>query len=211
MSSIKYEAMDDREIITYIQHGDKEAIDFLLNKYKNLVRAISQEYFIIGADKEDLIQEGMIGLYKAVRDFDPNKNVPFFGFAKLCITRNIITAIKLATRQKNQPLNNSLSLEQTLYEDETAFALETKDLNPEDQLIDKESKIYIEENMLHSLSQLEWRVLSLHLKGRTYQEIATILSKDEKAIDNAIQRSRKKIEKIILNKNLTERDRCDNI
>jgi len=189
MNQIDYTALSDKELLAHISADDNKALDFLLNKYKNLVRAISKEYFIIGADKEDLIQEGMIGLYKAIRDFDIEKENSFFTFAKLCITRNIFTAIKSATRQKNIILNNSEMLD---------IELESNTLNPEEDFIDKESTAHIEENIMHTLSELELKVLNLHLQNYNYEQIAQILgNKDVKSVDNALQRARKKIGKII--------------
>ena len=205
----KYDSYDsDEKIIEIIRNGDNVAQDYIIDKYKNLVKVKSRAYFIIGADKEDIIQEGMIGLYKAIRDFKKDKNVSFYSFAELCITRQIITAIKAATRQKHIPLNSYISLNKPIddYEtDQTYIDLiaEVRINNPEELLIDREEKNYIETHMEEALSELECKVLSLYLKGKTYAEIARIISKDEKSIDNAIQRVRRKVEKILLEKNLT--------
>lgn len=208
----EYENMSDLEIISYVHNGDTLAQDFIINKYKNLVKMKSRAYFIVGADKEDIIQEGMIGLYKAIREFKISKDISFYYFAEICITRQILTAIKSATRQKHIPLNSYLSLNKLNYTNETYDSqttllddiLEKRILTPEEQLIDKESREYIEDNMLQSLSAFECRVLSLYLDGNSYIEMARVLDKDEKSIDNALQRIRKKVEKILTNKNLTD-------
>ena len=199
--------MSDIEIILCVRQGNTLAQDFIIGKYKNLVKMKARAYFIVGADKEDIIQEGMIGLYKAIRDFDENKEVSFFCFAEICITRQIITAIKSATRQKHIPLNSYISLSKIASDDYTttlAEFLEIGALTPEEHLIDKESKNYIEKNIVQSLSELEWKVLSLYLDGNSYVEMARIICKDEKSIDNALQRIRKKVEKIVTQKSLTD-------
>lgn len=209
-----YNDMSDIEIISCIREGDTLAQDFIIGRYKNLVKMKTRAYFIVGADKEDIIQEGMIGLYKAIRDFDENKEVSFFSFAEICITRQIITAIKSATRQKHIPLNSYVSLNKVTYDNDGTIldeALEKRALTPEEHLIDKESKNYIEKNMVQSLSQLEWKVLSLYLDGNSYVEMAKMIHKDEKSIDNALQRIRKKVEKILTKKNLTDVSKCAKI
>ena len=202
--------MSDIEIIFCIREGDTLAQDFFIGKYKNLVRMKAKEYFIVGADKEDIIQEGMIGLYKAIREFDENKEVHFYSFAGICISRQIMTAIKTATRQKHKALNSYVPLDIEIYSSNKSMPSEgfkERVLTPEEYLINKESKDYIEENILQSLSRFEWRVLSLYLDGRSYMEMADIIDKNEKSIDNAIQRIRKKVEKIVVDKNLTDVDK----
>lgn len=204
----KYTEFKDDDIIKMIHKGDKIAQDYIINKYKQLVKIKSRAYFIIGADKEDIIQEGMIGLYKAIRDYKDNKMSSFYSFAELCITRQIITAIKAATRQKHIPLNSSLSLNKSVYEQNTEHTyLELlsadKLSNPEELLIGQEDKSYIENHIVAVLSELECRVLSLYLQGKRYNEIAKVIKKDEKSIDNALQRVKKKVEKILKEKDLT--------
>lgn len=200
----KYEKISDEEIIVMVNNNDEHAMEYIITKYKNLVKIKARAYFLIGADKEDIIQEGMIGLYKAIRDFKHEKEVNFNTFAGMCITRQIITAIKTATRQKHMPLNSYISLNKSVYDEEERQFIEElipKSVsNPEDLLISEEDKIYIEESLLKHLSGLENEVLTLYLDGNSYFEIAEKTGKDEKAIDNAIQRARKKVEKIIKEK-----------
>lgn len=205
----KYLNIDDEKIIEFIHNGDTIAQDYIIYKYKNLVRVKSRTYFLIGADKEDIIQEGMIGLYKAIRDFKKDKLSSFHSFAELCVTRQIITAIKAATRQKHIPLNSYVSLNKSVDEGETVksyidLLVETSISSPEDILIGQEDKNYIEKNIAENLSDLECRVLYLYMQGKSYMEIANITDKNEKSIDNAIQRIRRKVEKILEEKNLTK-------
>ena len=206
----KYESFTDEEIIIKVHNNDECAMDYIITKYKNLVKIKARAYFLMGADREDIIQEGMIGLYKAIRDFNSEKEVCFNTFASICITRQILTAIKNASRQKHMPLNSYVSLNKSIYaEEEKAFIDELipKNIsNPEELLIGKEDKIYIEESLLKHLSEFEHRVLSLYLAGNSYSKIASKIEKDEKSIDNALQRVRKKLEKIIKEKNLTKKN-----
>lgn len=204
-----YENAKDEELVLMAQNGDDEAQDYLLDKYKFLVRAKSRAYFLIGADNEDIIQEGMIGLYKAVRDFNEEKNAAFRSFAELCVNRQMITAIKAATRQKHQPLNSYISLNKPVYEEESEqtymdFLQSSSEalLNPEALLIGQENKSFLEDQMVKNLSSFETRVLVLYLQGRSYFEIAHVLDKPEKSIDNALQRVKKKLEKFLEEKNL---------
>ena len=197
----------DEQLVWQSQNGDHLAEAQLLDKYKPLVKAKSRAYFLIGADSEDIIQEGMIGLYKAIRDYDKEKNASFRSFAELCINRQMITAIKAATRQKHQPLNSYVSLNKPVFEndsEETYLDLlrEGELLNPEALLIVQENKNFLENQMIKNLSSFESRVLTLYLQGRSYFEIANMLNKPEKSIDNALQRVKKKLEKFVLKKNL---------
>lgn len=196
----KYAQADDTVVVQLAKEGDDLALEFLLDKYKNIVRAKARSYFLIGADREDLVQEGMIGLYKAIRDFKADKQASFRVFADLCITRQIITAIKSATRLKHKPLNSYVSLNKPVYDEESDRTLldiitGTKVLNPEDILIDKEDLTSIEEKIGEMLSRLEWEVLGLYLMGKSYQEIADQLNRPAKSIDNALQRVKSKLEK----------------
>ena len=204
-----YKSAKDEELVLMAQDGDEAAQEYLLDKYKSLVRAKSRAYFLIGADSEDIIQEGMIGLYKAVRDYNEEKNASFRSFAELCVNRQMITAIKAATRQKHQPLNSYVSLNKPVYEEESEQTYmdflqsdSSSLLNPEALLIGQENKHFLEDQMVKNLSSFETRVLLLYLQGRSYFEIAHVLDKPEKSIDNALQRVKKKLEKFLEEKNL---------
>nr|WP_286672842.1 RNA polymerase sporulation sigma factor SigH [Anaeromonas gelatinilytica] len=193
-------SMDDGEIVKRAKDGDTQALEYLIKKYKNFVRAKARSYFLIGADKEDIIQEGMIGLYKAIRDFREDKLASFRAFAELCITRQIITAIKTATRQKHIPLNSYVSLNKPIYDEESDRTLMdvlsgAKVSDPEDLIISQEELSRIEEKIGEILSELEWEVLMSYLQGKSYQEIAVDLKRHVKSIDNALQRVKRKLEK----------------
>ena len=182
--------------------GDTHAEEYLLNKYKNFVRSKARSYFLIGADHEDIVQEGMIGLYKSIRDYKPEKLSSFRAFAELCITRQIITAIKTATRQKHIPLNSYISLNKPLYDEESDRTLmdvimEGKVSNPEEIIINREDLTNINEKIKEVLSGLEQEVLSAYLDGKSYQEIAESLGRHVKSIDNALQRVKRKLEKYL--------------
>ena len=198
----EYDLMVDEEIVEFARDGSHIALEFLINKYKNFVRAKARSYFLIGADREDIIQEGMIGLYKAIRDYRSDKLSSFRAFAELCITRQIITAIKTATRQKHIPLNSYVSLNKPIYEDDSDRTLldvisGTKVSDPEELVINREEFGDIEEKMGEILSELEWRVLMAYLDGKSYQEIAVSLSRHVKSIDNALQRVKRKLERYL--------------
>ncbi|MCD5406171.1 MAG: RNA polymerase sporulation sigma factor SigH [Desulfotomaculum sp.] len=197
-----YYLLVDEEIVKCARGGDNDALEYLINKYKNFVRAKARSYFLIGADREDIIQEGMIGLYKAIRDFKIDKLVSFRAFAELCITRQIITAIKTATRQKHIPLNSYVSLNKPIYDEESDRTLldvisGSKVTDPEELIVNKEEFNSIEEKMGEILSQLEWKVLMSYLEGKSYQEIAQELERHVKSIDNALQRVKRKIERYL--------------
>ncbi|MCL8206479.1 MAG: RNA polymerase sporulation sigma factor SigH [Actinomycetia bacterium] len=197
-----FEEMADEDVVQDAREGNVEALEYLINKYKNFVRAKARSYFLIGADREDIIQEGMIGLYKAVRDFRSDKLSSFRAFAELCVTRQIITAIKTATRQKHIPLNSYVSLNKPIYEEDSDRTLMdvlsgTKVSDPEDLIIDREEFGDIEEKMGEILSDLEWKVLMSYLDGRSYQEIAGDLKRHVKSIDNALQRVKRKLERYL--------------
>ncbi len=194
--------MLDEEIIDETRTGNAFALEYLINKYKGFVRAKARTYFLIGADREDIIQEGMIGLYKAIRDFREDKLSSFRAFAELCITRQIITAIKTATRQKHIPLNSYISLNKPIFDDEsdrTLMDIISEDTinDPEELVINREEFSGIEEKMGEILSGLECEVLSLYLEGKSYQEIACELDRHVKSIDNALQRVKRKLEKYL--------------
>lgn len=202
-----YQGKTDEEIIKLIKVGNQDAQDYILDKYKALVKAKSRAYFLIGADREDIIQEGMIGLYKAIRDYQESKHTSFRVFAELCINRQIITAIKAATRQKHIPLNSYISLNKPAYEEDSEqtyldMLKEMELSNPETVLIGQEDKNFIEKHIGKILSDFESRVLSYYLQGKTYFEIAKMIGKPEKSIDNALQRVKKKVEKLVSEKKL---------
>ncbi len=196
----------DEALLKKIRCGDEQAQTTLLNKYKPLVKAKSRAYFLIGADKEDIIQEGMIGLYKAIRDYQPEKNTSFRVFAELCVQRQIITAVKAATRQKHIPLNSYVSLNKPVFEEESEqtyldFIKEGDVWNPEVLFIGQEDKISMEAHIGKVLSHFEAQVLIYYLQGKSYHEISQKIAKSEKSIDNALQRVKKKIEKFLNEKN----------
>ncbi len=202
-----YEIMEDEEIIEDAKNGDPKALEYLIKKYKNFVRAKARSYFLIGADKEDIIQEGMIGLYKAIRDFKSDKLSSFRAFAELCITRQIITAIKTATRQKHIPLNSYVSLNKPIYDEESDRTLldvlsGAKITDPEELIISREELVQIENKIGEILSDLEWEVLMSYLQGKSYQEIAVELDRHVKSIDNALQRVKRKLERYLEVKDL---------
>ncbi|TYP47016.1 RNA polymerase sporulation sigma factor SigH [Thermosediminibacter litoriperuensis] len=197
-----YEDMQDEEVVYEARSGSREALEYLINKYKNFVKSKARSYFLIGADREDIIQEGMIGLYKAIRDFNPDKLSSFRAFAELCITRQIITAIKTATRQKHIPLNSYISLNKPIYDEDSERTLldvlsEVKITDPEELIISREEVEDIEGKMGEILSKLEWEVLISYLNGKSYQEIAKELRRHVKSIDNALQRVKRKLEKYL--------------
>lgn len=202
MSEEQYQQYSDEDLINFVRNGDETAQDFLLNKYKTVVKTKARAYFLMGADREDIIQEGMIGLYKAIRDYQPDKNAAFKSFADLCINRQIITAIKTASRQKHVPLNSSISLNKQVYgsdEEETYMDfLKTEEAtSPEAIFIGIENKNFILDQFSKALSSFESKVLSLYLQGKSYSKIAEITGKPEKSIDNALQRVKKKTEKFM--------------
>ena len=200
--SARYQQMNDEQEGEMCHQGDSEAEEYMVNKYKNFVRAKARSYFLIGADHEDIVQEGMIGLYKAIRDFKPEKLSSFRAFAELCITRQIITAIKTATRQKHIPLNSYVSLNKPLYDEESDRTLldvimEGRISDPEELIINRENLGNIHNKISEVLSGLEQEVLQAYLDGKSYQEIADALGRHVKSIDNALQRVKRKLEKYL--------------
>jgi len=194
--------LSDEIVVEMAKDGDDAALEYLINKYKNFVRAKARSYFLIGADREDIIQEGMIGLYKAIRDFRCDKLSSFRAFAELCITRQIITAIKTATRQKHIPLNSYISLNKPIYDEDSDRTLldvisGSKISDPEELIISREEFDDIEEKMGEILSSLEWKVLMSYLEGKSYQEMAADLKRHVKSIDNALQRVKRKLERYL--------------
>lgn len=197
-----YLEMEDEQVVELVKGGDDIALEYLIKKYRNFVRAKARSYFLIGADREDIVQEGMIGLYKAIRDFRSDKLASFRAFAELCITRQIITAIKTATRQKHIPLNSYVSLNKPIFDEDSDRTLldilsGTKVSDPEELVISREEFVHIEEKMGEFLSELEWKVLMFYLEGKSYQEIADDLNRHVKSIDNALQRVKRKLERYL--------------
>lgn len=198
---------DEEIIVEQARKGDPKAQEILIKKYKNFVRSKARSYFLIGADREDIVQEGMIGLFKAMRDYQPDRVSSFKSFAELCIKRQIITAIKTATRQKHIPLNSYVSLNKPVFDDDSDRTLydvmsnNSKELNPEHLIIKREELSQIEEKMGEVLSDLEWKVLNAYLEGKSYQEISVEMNKHVKSVDNALQRVKKKLEKSLVNIN----------
>lgn len=198
----RFEHMTDEQVVRLAQQADGTALEYLLNKYKNFVRSKARSYFLIGADHEDIVQEGMIGLYKAIRDFREEKLSSFRAFAELCITRQIITAIKTATRQKHIPLNSYVSLNKPIYDEESDRTLldvitEGWEANPEEVLINREDVSVIEGRIGKMLSGLEKQVLLRYLEGKSYQEISQEMKRHVKSIDNALQRVKRKLQKML--------------
>lgn len=201
------EHLTDEEIVSLAKNGDTIALEFLISKYKNFVRSKARTYFLIGADREDIIQEGMIGLYKAIRDYRYDRQTSFHSFAEICVTRQIITAIKTATRQKHMPLNSYVSLNKPVYEEESERTLsdvitQGKAGNPEDLFIDQEDFLDIESTMQRILSPLEQDVVNLYLEGKSYVEIAQQLDRHVKSVDNALQRVKRKLEQYLESRSL---------
>jgi len=203
-----FDGMQDEEIVEVARTGSVEAQEYLINKYKGFVKAKARSYFLIGADREDIIQEGMIGLYKAIRDFRSDKLTSFKAFAELCVTRQIITAIKTATRQKHIPLNSYVSLNRPIYDEDSDRTL--LDIMPSDQVLDPEEVVIsaeeigrMEEQITEILSELEWQVLNCYLDGKSYVEIADELQRHVKSVDNALQRVKRKLERYVDSRSIT--------
>ena len=197
----------DEGLVELAHAGDDGAIDVLLTRYRHYARAKARSYFLAGADKEDIVQEGMIGLYKAIRDFEPEHNTAFRAFAELCITRQIITAIKTATRQKHQPLNSYVSLNRPIAggdDDDRSLSdsIETVEVaDPAQLVISAEEVRTIKAQMGEVLSPFEVEVLEYYIDGRSYQQIADMLGRHVKSIDNALQRIKRKLERHIARRN----------
>ena len=195
-----YEQETDEALVAFTHQGDHAAMDFLIDKYKNLVRGRARTLFLVGADKEDLIQEGMIGLYKAIRDYQPEKNSSFQNFAELCVNRQMYSAIKGSRTKKNQPLNDYVSFDSMAYGEGQETTAEPifeiileKNKNPEQLVIDKESADVLEYTLVGQLSDLERKVLRYYMEDYNYSQIAAALGKEPKAVDNALQRIKKKL------------------
>ncbi len=197
---------EEKELLLRCQKGDNDATEEMLNRYKNMVRSKATALYLVGADKEDLIQEGMIGLFKAIREYDPERNDSFAAFAGLCITRQMYTAIKASNTKKNQPLNNYVSFDLYAFAEDGAptepgtAPYDTAGYwqkDPEESVIDREHALWVEEEVVSSLSGMERQVLSYYAAGMPYQEIAKVMEKEPKSIDNALQRIRKKLKTVL--------------
>lgn len=197
-----YQQETDEALIDRLREGENSVMDFIMDKYKYLVKSKAQSMYILGADTEDLIQEGMIGLFKAVRDYDYGRDASFFTFAELCISRQIYTAVQASQRKKHGPLNSYISLYGENKEKEDGHSLQEilstgESSNPEALFLDKERMEYLENEMEKELSTFEKQVLDLYLTGMTYSQIAKVLGKEEKSTDNALQRVKTKMKKIL--------------
>lgn len=201
----KYQNDTDEMLIERLRDGERDITDFIMNKYKNLVRSKAKSMYILGADTEDLIQEGMIGLFKAIRDYDAGRDASFYTFAELCISRQMYTAVQASNRKKHMPLNSYISLYasnenengENFGEEFINFLGFEPVKNPEQLLIDKENVISLERKIEEELSTFENQVLDLYLTGMSYSQIARVLGRDEKSTDNALQRIKNKIRKVI--------------
>lgn len=202
MNRDKYENRTDEELIALFREDDQEAMEYLLDKYKEMVLKKARSMYILGGDCDDLIQEGMLGLFKAVRDYDCGRDASFRTFAQLCVTRQLYTAVKASSRKKHSPLNTAISLSRPLRENGGAEEEEYMDCleadassNPEEYIIGREEMERLQEKIEKELSPFEKQVLDLHLTGMGYVEIAHVLNRDEKSTDNALQRIRTKLKK----------------
>lgn len=200
MSEETLQAASDEELVARARTGDDLAIDLLLNRYRHYARAKARTYFLAGADREDIVQEGMIGLYKAIRDFQAEKNIAFRAFAELCMTRQIITAIKTATRQKHQPLNSYVSLNKPASDEDDGERSVGDSLagplisDPAELVVSAEELEGIRQSVGRLLSRFETEVLQHYMDGKSYQQIADVLGRHVKSIDNALQRIKRKLE-----------------
>ena len=202
----KYTLATDEELILWYREGEQAAIDYIINKYKNLVRKKAGSMFLIGGDHDDLIQEGMLGMFKAVRDYDMGRDVSFYTFADLCVSRQMYTAVQASNRKKHLPLNTYISIygqtwEEEKQEGDNCALVNTlpsgQEKNPEDMFLEQERLEVIEAAIEKELSVFEQQVFQLQLTGMNYVEIAKVLGRDEKSTDNALQRIKAKIRKII--------------
>lgn len=200
----KYENIPDEQLIRRLRDGETAIMDYIISKYKYLVIRAAKAIYLIGGENDDLIQEGMIGLFKAVRDFDTNQETSFYSFAELCISRQMYTAIKLSQRQKHMPLNTYVSLydiKKSDFDDKQSPLIEQLEIetnnNPEELFLDKERMQMLVEELNERLSDMERRVLHLHLQGEDYRSIAELLDQSPKSIDNALQRIRQKMRTIL--------------
>lgn len=195
----KYVDYTDEELIGLYREGEEEVAEYLMEKYKNLVRSKATSMFILGGDTQDLIQEGMIGLFKAVRDYDPGRDACFYTFAQLCVSRNIFTAVQKSGRKKHAPLNYYVSIYGTDSGEDKDYNVSSQNDNPENIMLNKEWLEQIEQALETELSLLERQVVQLRLTGMGYDEISRILGRDSKSVDNALQRIKAKMKKYMDN------------
>ena len=192
-----YRQYGDGELIDRLRRGETPVMDYICDKYKNLVRSKAKSMFILGADSEDLIQEGMIGLFKAVRDYDMGRDASFSTFAELCINRQMYTAVQASKRKKHVPLDGEAAGADREGPRLAELLADTTKLNPEEMFLDKERVAYLEKAIEEELSEFEKQVLDLYMTGMSYSQIARVLGRDEKATDNALQRLKSKIRKML--------------
>jgi RNA polymerase sporulation-specific sigma factor len=201
------ENLDDRELVLAVRNGDERCLEYILARYRNFARSKARSYFLAGSDREDVVQEGMIGLFKAIRDFDLRQETPFRAFAELCISRQILTAIKTANRHKHQPLNSSVSLDAPAYGDDPNSTVGDGIMapalisDPAELVISSQEIEAIRDSMSENLTQLEGDVLRLYMDGKSYEEIAGVLGNHVKSIDNALQRIKRKLQRHIDQRN----------
>jgi RNA polymerase sporulation-specific sigma factor len=199
--ALELDRLEDAELVEQTRYGDERAIEVLLGRYRSFARSKARSYFLAGSDREDVVQEGMIGLFKAIRDFDLNQETPFRAFAELCISRQILTAIKSANRHKHQPLNSSVSLDAPAYnDDETASVADNlmapvRTSDPAELVVSAEEIEALRTTMSRNLTELEGEVLTLYMDGKSYEEIAGTLGNHVKSIDNALQRIKRKLQR----------------
>lgn len=201
--NLNYGNCTDDELIDRLRQGESAIMDYICDKYKNMVRSKAKSMFILGADNEDLIQEGMIGLFKAVRDYDMGRDASFFTFAELCVSRQMYTAVRASKRQKHLPLNTYVPLDSSASDDDreggdlSELLSDRVELSPEEQFLDKERVAYLEKQIDKELSDFEKQVMDLYITGMSYAQIARVLGRDEKATDNALQRLKAKIKRML--------------
>ena len=200
--------LEDNDLVARVRAGDERCVEILLDRYRNFARSKARSYFLAGSDKEDVVQEGMIGLFKAIRDFDLEQDTPFRAFAELCISRQILTAIKTANRHKHRPLNSSISLDAPAYGDDDSDRSVGDNLvassvasDPVELVISAEEIEAIRNNMSDTLTELEGDVLRLYMDGKSYEEIAGALGNHVKSIDNALQRIKRKLQRHLESRN----------
>jgi RNA polymerase sporulation-specific sigma factor len=208
--SLELDRLEDTELVEQARYGEERAIEVLLARYRNFARSKARSYFLAGSEREDVVQEGMIGLFKAIRDFDLQQKTPFRAFAELCISRQILTAIKTANRRKHHPLNSSVSLDAPAYEDSDASSVADhlmsprRTSDPADLVISAEEIEALRTSMNRNLTELEGEVLTLYMDGKSYEEIAGTLGNHVKSIDNALQRIKRKLQRHISQRNGTD-------
>jgi RNA polymerase sporulation-specific sigma factor len=208
--SLELDRLEDTELVEQARYGEERAIEVLLARYRNFARSKARSYFLAGSEREDVVQEGMIGLFKAIRDFDLQQKTPFRAFAELCISRQILTAIKTANRHKHHPLNSSVSLDTPAYEDNDASSVADhlmsprRTSDPAELVISAEEIEALRTSMNRNLTELEGEVLTLYMDGKSYEEIAGTLGNHVKSIDNALQRIKRKLQRHISQRNGTD-------